>query len=75
MRNKVDNIHHAQQFLPQTEELACPHAMLEKNLRWLLPSIECYAWCKTTWNKGGVDNEYEDQWMIKNINYMVIRKK
>ena len=42
---------------PQTEELACPHVMLENKERWLLQSIEIYAWCKTTWNKGGVENE------------------
>ena len=42
---------------PQTKELACPHAMLENKERWLLQSVEIYAWCKTTWNKGGVENE------------------
>ena len=57
MRKKVENIHHAQQCLPKTEELACPHAMLENKLRWSLPSVEFDAWCKTTWDKGGVENE------------------
>ena len=57
MRKKVEKIHHVQKFLPQTEELACPHAMLENKERWLLQSVEIYAWCKTTWNKGGVENE------------------
>ena len=42
---------------PQTEELACPHAMLEKKERWLLQSGEIDAWYKTTWNNGGVENE------------------
>ena len=42
---------------PQTEELACPRAMLENKESWLLQSIEIYVWCKTTWNKGGVENE------------------
>ena len=44
-------------ILPQTEELACPHAMLENKERWLLQSVEIYAWCKIAWNKGGVENE------------------
>ena len=56
MRKKVENIHHVQKFLPQAEELACPHAMLENKERWLLQSVEIDAWCKTTWNKGGVEN-------------------
>ena len=42
---------------PQTEELACPHAMLENKERWLLQYVEIDAWCKTTWKKGGVENE------------------
>ena len=41
----------------QTEELACPHAMLENKERWLLQSVEIYVWCKTTWNKRDVENE------------------
>ena len=44
-------------YPPQTKELACPHAMLENKERWLLQSVEIDAWCKTTWNKGGVENE------------------
>ena len=56
-RKRVENIHHVQQFPPRTEELTYPHAMLENKERWLLQYIEIDAWYKTTWNKGGVENE------------------
>ena len=57
MRKKVENIHQMYQFLCQTGELACPHAMLENKWKWLLQVVEIHAWCKTAWNKGGAENE------------------
>ena len=42
---------------PTLWKISMPSCDARKKLRWLLPAVEFYAWCKTTWNKGGVENE------------------
>jgi len=42
---------------PPLWKISMPSCDARKKLRWLLPAVEFYAWCKTTWNNGGVENE------------------